>query len=372
MYYRKRRLGIKTKLYLFLCFVIIAAAAAGIFAYMTGMLGPGQQTPVECDHKWKTLREKEATCDEAGAKYLRCEYCMEEKETPIKALGHKLVATVETPATCLAPGRTASERCTRITCSYSKSPAIIPQLEHNYVTMYETPVDPTCTSNGYSGGEYCSMCHTVSVQPEVIPALVHNYVPADDVPATCKTEGAKGGTWCEFCHKYDQQPTEIIPVVTDGHTGNIVDTDEHGNKLAATCTSDAYGYCDECGASVLVEAMNSDKHTWVMTSEGELPDCRTKTDGVTATYECTDCHLTLGGDVISHELCHTEGSKYCLIEKNASNILDPTETSAGLAVVTCKGGCGLTYKVDIPALGSGDFNTDNDVFPDGILGKEED
>ncbi len=373
MYIRKRRLGFKGVLYILLCLVIIAAAAAGIFMYMNGMFNFSDDDTVECtDHEWKTINTKNATCLAEGSKQYRCKLCSEEKTEVLSALGHETQTIQAKAATCTSEGKTEGTECKR--CETVITPSVeLDMLPHQLVTTYPEPVLPTCTSNGYVGGVHCSVCKTTVTPPQQTPALNHEYVPAENVAPTCASDGYEGGVWCKHCHKYNEPPTVVIPAITDRHTGTIVpDKDGEGNILKANCSEDVYGECDVCGERLVIEAKSSDKHDWVMISEEELPDCKTGTDGHTAAYECSVCKIAIGGDVISHELCHDPDSEYCTLKQRDSYIIEPDEDTAGRVVVECTGNCGLTYETDVPPLGSGDFNEDNNIYPDDMVGKSDD
>ena len=381
MYIRKWRLGFKGVLYIILCLTITAAAAVGIGMYAMGFFTP-EEPPVEeeCSHEWKQIKEKEATCTEPGAKYLRCTICLTEKTNEIAPTGHRMQVTIAKPATCLAEGATAGERCRNIGCGYSKPSAVIPKLEHTEVVTYPVASEATCQSNSYIGGTHCSVCSSVLTEPTLVaPALNHVYEQAADVAPTCASDGSTGGEWCKYCHKFNV-PGTVVPKITDRHTGNMVlDTDADGNALVANCVTAIYATCDCCGEKVLAEDKNPDIHVWTKISDEILPNCKTKEDGVTAAYTCSDCGITAGGLTISHEACHDWNSAYCTLKKNNEYVLDsngnpmaPTETTAGRLIINCLGGCSeYPITVDVPPTGSGNFNDDNDIYDDGLLGNKK-
>jgi hypothetical protein len=229
----------------------------------------------------------------------------------------------------------------------------------------DTPAKaPTCTEKGYSeGGKHCANCFTVLVEPaEVYPTIGHNYVDAGYVAPTCAAEGYLGGTRCDACGKIGTEPTEVYDKLEE-HSGELVVISH------ATCTTDGYKECTVCHEQEIFEYKNKDLHQFSTLVEVEVAaDCKTKTNGKTAIYQCSNpgCEVKVGGVVIPWETLHGEDLEW-------SVTIDPTTESAGEKVATCPV-CNVTFREDIPPISDGNFNDDNNIYDDDIIGnkKEED
>ncbi len=158
--------------------------------------------------KWTI--ETEATCTTNGSKYQACEHCGAKGNiTEIPALGHKWGEPVYTwsddNTTCTATQtcenndehsqtaeatvmseQTKSPTCTEMgemtyTATFTEEWAEaqtktegIPANGHSLTTTGAK--EPTCTEDGYTGDEVCTVCGEVVTAGEVIPATGHHYV----------------------------------------------------------------------------------------------------------------------------------------------------------------------------------------------------
>ena len=202
-------------------------------------------------HDWK-----EATClvtdsDEKAKPWL------EQRGTPKtcrtcglvdgKAIGHTLVeATCTTPAHC--------EVCSAINPEINNGK----ELGHNRV---EIPyLDPTCTSKGSKGGEWCSKCHEIYENATVLPKLEHTVVQYDGKDANCTEDGMKPGEKCQECGFVFAEP-ETIPAT--GHQrcnydvdGNVIEerplTNEKYDGNMCEVSGVAYYNCVKCSTDVEV------------------------------------------------------------------------------------------------------------------------
>ena len=161
-------------------------------------------------------------------------------ETP-PSLGHKTQLVGAKAATCTEDGYTGDEVCT--VCGETvKKGEVIPALGHK--TQLVGAKAATCTEDGYTGDEVCTVCQEVVKKGEVIPALGHKTQLVGAKPATCTEDGYTGDEVCTVCGETVKKG-EVIPAL--GHKTQLV-----GAK-AATCTEDGYTgdeVCTVCGETV--------------------------------------------------------------------------------------------------------------------------
>ena len=94
------------------------------------------------------------------------------KTETLPSLGHKTQLVGAKAATCTEDGYTGDEVCT-VCQEIVKKGETIPATGHD--TQLVGAKDATCTEDGYTGDEVCKVCQTVVKQGEVIPALGHDY-----------------------------------------------------------------------------------------------------------------------------------------------------------------------------------------------------
>ena len=91
---------------------------------------------------------------------------------PIPATGHKTQLVGAKAATCTEDGYTGDEVCT--VCGETvKKGEVIPALGHK--TQLVGAKAATCTEDGYTGDEVCTVCGETVKKGEVIPAAGHHY-----------------------------------------------------------------------------------------------------------------------------------------------------------------------------------------------------
>ncbi|MCD8085029.1 MAG: hypothetical protein LUF28_01630 [Clostridiales bacterium] len=152
----------------------------------------------------------EPTCTEGGYTTYTCSVCGDTyvaDET--EATGHTYVDGVCTVCGAAQPGEgehthaytaevTTEATCTTdgvltYTCACGDSyTEVIPATGHT--TEIQNAKDATCTEDGYTGDEVCTVCGETVTSGEVIPATGHNYV--DGVCTVCgeKEPGESGGS----------------------------------------------------------------------------------------------------------------------------------------------------------------------------------
>ena len=121
-------------------------------------------TPASCESTG--VRTYTATVTFQGKNYT--DTCTE----TLPALGHKTQLVGAKTATCTEDGYTGDEVCT-VCQEVVKKGEVIPATGHK--TQLVGAKTATCTGDGYTGDEVCKICQTVVKQGEVIPALGHDY-----------------------------------------------------------------------------------------------------------------------------------------------------------------------------------------------------
>ena len=159
----------------------------------------------------------------------------------LPSLGHKTQLVGAKAATCTEDGYTGDEVCT--VCGETvKKGEVIPALGHK--TQLVGAKAATCTEDGYTGDEVCTVCGETVKKGEVIPALGHKTQLVGVKAATCTEDGYTGDEVCTVCGETVKKG-EVIPAT--GHKTQLV-----GAK-AATCTEDGYTgdeVCAVCGETV--------------------------------------------------------------------------------------------------------------------------
>ena len=90
----------------------------------------------------------------------------------LPSLGHKTQLVGAKPATCTEDGYTGDEVCT-VCQEIVKKGEVIPALGHK--TQLVGAKAATCTEDGYTGDEVCTVCGETVKKGEVIPATGHDY-----------------------------------------------------------------------------------------------------------------------------------------------------------------------------------------------------
>ena len=134
---------------------------------------------------------------------------------------------VTTAATCEADGvRTYTAKVTFEGKDYTDTKTeVIPATGHD--TELVGAKDATCTEDGYTGDEVCTVCGETVKKGEVIPALGHKIKLVGAKAATCTEDGYTGDEVCTIC-------------------GEIV---KKGEVIKATGHQYKDGKCTVCGAA---------------------------------------------------------------------------------------------------------------------------
>ncbi len=189
-----------------------------------------EPTTEEHEHSFKLIKEKEATCLEAGYKKYECTKCGETKKETFEALGHtkgKAVAENKIASTCTEKG--SYDRvvyCSSCNIELSREKVETEALGHNIVQ--DASKAPTCTEDGLTAGSHCSVCGEVMVAQSPVEATGHNIVTDGAKQPTCTEPGYTEGSHCSLCGMVSKPQETIAPL---GHNDGNSD-----------------GKCDSCGA----------------------------------------------------------------------------------------------------------------------------
>ena len=129
------------------------------------------------------------------------------------------------PATCTEDGYTGDEVCT-VCQEVVKKGEVIPALGHK--TQLVGAKAATCTEDGYTGDEVCTVCGETVKKGEVIPAPGHKTQLVGAKAATCTEDGYTGDEVCTVCQEVVKKG-EVIPATghdyKDGKCANCGETD---------------------------------------------------------------------------------------------------------------------------------------------------
>ena len=143
----------------------------------------------------------------------------------LPSLGHKTQLVGAKAATCTEDGYTGDEVCT-VCQEVVKKGEVIPALGHK--TQLVGAKAATCTEDGYTGDEVCTVCGETVKKGEVIPALGHKTQLVGAKPATCTEDGYTGDEVCTVCQEVVKKG-EVIPATghdyKDGKCTNCGETD---------------------------------------------------------------------------------------------------------------------------------------------------
>ena len=145
----------------------------------------GATDPCADGHTLTAVAEVPATCTETGVKaHWVCSVCSKlfsdadgKNETTLEALtipalGHKTQLVGAKAATCTEDGYTGDEVCT-VCNEVVKKGEVIPATGHK--TQLVGAKAATCTEDGYTGDEVCTVCQEIVKKGETIPATGHDY-----------------------------------------------------------------------------------------------------------------------------------------------------------------------------------------------------
>lgn len=159
--------------------------------------------------------------------------------------------------------------------------------------------DATCTENGMTAGQYCTICDKEIVPQEVIPAFGHTEVIDEAKAATCTESGLTEGKHCEVCGEVlvpqetvealGHQPVTVTATATDvcqeaqvcQRCGEELSPElKHEYAANASISPEKGIACTRCGKTSipsfndLVNPLKTDPHTFraFSTTETEISD----------------------------------------------------------------------------------------------------
>ncbi|MBQ8859608.1 MAG: hypothetical protein IJ012_07490 [Clostridia bacterium] len=182
-------------------------------------------------HNVTSVPAKNPTCDEEGnIAHFYCEACdgyftdaaaaveIQKANTVLAAAGHSTKEVAAKTATCTEDGNIACWQCE--TCDkYFSEEAATTELAaedvvttapgHNYQVVAGTAA--TCTTDGLTDGEACTVCGDVKTAQEVITSEGHKLVTLPRVEPDGKTPGLTEGKQCSVCGLITLQQEPIEP-----------------------------------------------------------------------------------------------------------------------------------------------------------------
>ena len=320
-------------------------------------------------HKWKAGDiTKEPTCTVNGEQQYTCTVCNQSKTEPVKATGHDWqINKILSAATCTSNG-IARYICK--TCGYGENHTI---TATGHKPEIRNKKEATCSSTGYTGDTYCSVCNKKLSSGETIAKKEHTWVKQDNIPATCE----KGGMEVEKCsvcgetketqisdplgHDYGEWKVTKEPTCTKYGTKkrickrcneyeiDVIDPTGHQHtkiidQKKATCEEKGYSgdlYCEDCRLIIqLGHDIAATGHTW---DDGEITKEPTQTATGIKTYTCKTCHKTRTETIPMLKGHHWD---------DGTVIKEPTCTESGEKIYHCTDeDCNESYTETIKATG---------------------
>ena len=245
-------------------------AEPGVIRVTCKLCGKHVYESKTAEHTWGEKGEvtKDPTCTEDGEIEFTCTVCDAKKTEPIDKLEH-----VWSKEKVKDDGVTIYRECTL--CHEEE---ILGIVGHEHEPEVIPGVPATCTEDGLTEGQKCSVCGEILVAQEEIPALGHTEVAVPEVPATETEPGTTAGTKCSVCGEVLSGCEEIPPT---GHVHQYVAT-----VTAPTCTEGGYTtYTCACGDSYVADETPATGHDYKLVGTTFNSDY-TK---VTYEYECANC-----------------------------------------------------------------------------------
>ncbi|MCD8006562.1 MAG: hypothetical protein LUF29_06265, partial [Oscillospiraceae bacterium] len=178
----------------------------------------------------------EATCGENGEKLYTCSVCGDTYTEVIPATGqHTTEIQNAKDATCTEDGYTGDEVCT--VCGETITTGeTIPATGHT--TEIQNAKDATCVEEGYTGDEVCTVCGETINAGETIPATgQHNYV--NGICTVCGADESLS------MHNYGEPAFTWSSDYSECTVTFVCDDCGDTQTVNATITSETTGTCDE-------------------------------------------------------------------------------------------------------------------------------
>lgn len=320
-------------------------------------------------HKWQPGDIiKAPTCTVNGEQEYTCTVCNQTKTEPVKATGHDWqINKILSAATCTSNG-IARYICK--TCGYGENHTI---TATGHKPEIRNKKEATCSSTGYTGDTYCSVCNKKLSSGETIAKKEHTWVKQDNIPATCE-KGEMEVEKCSVCgetketqisdplgHDFGEWKTNKEPTCTKYGTKkrickrcneyeiDVIDPTGHQHtkiidQKAATCEEKGYSgdlYCEDCRVIIqLGQEIAATGHTWDDVTITKEP---TQTETGIRTYTCKKCHKTRTETIPMLKGHHWD---------NGTVTKEPTCTEPGEMIYHCTDeNCNESYTETIKATG---------------------
>lgn len=311
------------------------------------------------NHDYQLKETVPPTCTEKGYELWVCtnDSTHIEKRNLVDCTGHTITKVSATDATCTEDGSSEKEYCTVcnrvITDSY-----IIPALGHDLKKIAAKAA--TCEEAGNREYYKCARCNKyysdqfckneiADISAYILPALGHDYQYTEAENATCTKPGHTAGSVCSRCGQPD--PEVGSAEITEDALGHQLDEGVYTPSdkpcqtpgyTTYTCTRE--GCCDGENGAAYQEVVYDElaQHT-----EQVIPEvpATCKDLGKTAYKVCSVC-----GEVIENFKWIPKTAHDYSIEVTAA--VEPTCTDAGTtAVMKCSNCDSVTTAEAIPALG---------------------
>ena len=235
------------------------------------------------EHFWSEFEIlKPASCTEKGEQKRVCRLCGFYDSEEIELIPHSIVVDLEIPPTCTSEGLSRGEHCS--VCEQILLEQVsVPKVDH--IVTIDEAVPSTCTSDGKLEGSHCSVCNLVFVEQVIVPKSGHTVVIDPAILPTHETDGLSEGMHCSVC---GQVLVEQVIVPKLCHEINIIPA------ILPTCTSDGLSegmYCAICD-QFLVKQVTVPKLNHIVAYDSYIsPTCTA--DGKSEGAHCSVCQLLL-------------------------------------------------------------------------------
>ena len=259
-------------------------------------------------HEWDEGEVTTApTCTESGIRTHGCIRCVATKTTVEDALDHDMIYETEVNPTCTTPGQAAGSSCSR--CDFYMGEGEIPALGHDWDEGV-VDVAPTCTEEG-SLKYTCERENCGEIKTQVLSAVGHTEEEIPAVASTCTETGLTAGVKCSVCGEV------LVAQIKVDALGHSYETEE----TEPTCTEDGYTTytCSRCEDTYIADEIEAAGHDY----ESVVTEPTCTKDGYT-TYTCSVCHDAYVGD-------ETEATGH----DYESVVTEPTCTENGYTTYTC-------------------------------------
>lgn len=158
-----------------------------------------EETISKTGHEIIGIEKVDATCLEDGYIKYVCEKCDYSETVTQHKTGHTIVFIDGDDATCTEDGWGYFE-CENCNYNYHKD---FPATGHN-VVVTKLAIEPTCTKDGQTEEQRCSVCSTIIKRSKKIPALGHTNQVFEITKATTEEDGIIKGK-CNVCEEDNQE-----------------------------------------------------------------------------------------------------------------------------------------------------------------------